>query len=85
MNTNTNTNNKVEEGEGVILYKVNEEISFKIKKEMLTNENSIKIKEYLNSLDETHKCALKIAIESLDSSFNILKSNGYNEYIVNAP
>lgn len=46
-----------------------------------TQEQQHLIYEYLNQLDETHKQAYLIAQEHLGTSFNILKSNGYKEWL----
>jgi flagellar biosynthesis/type III secretory pathway protein FliH len=45
-------------------------------------EQQEKIKNYLNQLDEHHKKAYKIAQEHLETSFNLFRSNGFNEYQV---
>ena len=37
--------------------------------------------EYLNQLDPIEKKAYKIAKEHLGSSFNIVKSNGYSDWV----
>jgi len=39
------------------------------------------ILEYLNQLDEKEQIAYKIAFEHLGSSFHIIRSNGYQEWI----
>ena len=39
------------------------------------------ILEYLNQLDEKEQIAYKIAYEHLGSSFHILRSNGYQEWL----
>jgi hypothetical protein len=41
------------------------------------------IYDYLNSLDEQQQKAYKIAFTLLESSFDILKSNGYREWFNN--
>lgn len=46
-----------------------------------TQEQQHLIYEYLNQLDEHHKKAYLIAQEHLGTSFNILKSNGYKEWL----
>jgi hypothetical protein len=43
------------------------------------------IYQYLNQLDEHHKQAYLIAKEHLGTSFNILKSNGYKEWLSTKP
>ncbi len=44
-------------------------------------EHNDKIVAYINQLTETEKQTYMIAYQHLGTSFNILKSNGYNEYI----
>jgi hypothetical protein len=39
------------------------------------------IYNYLEQLDDTHKQTYLIAIEHLGTSFNVIKSNGYKEWI----
>ena len=39
------------------------------------------IQDYLKTLTETEKNALKFASEHLESSFDIEKSNGFKEFI----
>jgi hypothetical protein len=46
-------------------------------------EEKREIFTYLNEMDETHRIAYKIAFEHLETSFNILKSNGYKEWKMN--
>jgi hypothetical protein len=41
------------------------------------------IHDYLNSMNSIQKTAYLIAFEHLGSSYNILKSNGYNEWLKN--
>lgn len=43
-------------------------------------EQQQKMKKYLNQLDELHIQAYKIAENHLETSFNIFRSNGFNEY-----
>ena len=43
--------------------------------------HSIKIQEYINSLNEIQKKSLSIAKEHLGTSFDIERSNGYKEWI----
>jgi len=50
------------------------------KKTLETQKN---IYEYLASMDSMQKTAYIIAIDHLGSSFNILKSNGYIEWMQN--
>ena len=44
-------------------------------------EHNDKIVAYINQLTETEKQTYMIAYQHLGTSFNILKSNGYNNYI----
>ena len=53
-------------------------IKYNIHKMPYTNEI---IQQYINSLNEIQKIALKIAKEDLDSSFNIEKSIGFLNWI----
>ena len=39
------------------------------------------IYKYLSSMDELQKMAYLIAYDHLGSSFNVLKSNGYNDWL----
>lgn len=39
------------------------------------------LKEYINQLSDVEKKACMIAKEHLGSSFNIIKSNGYNDWL----
>ena len=48
-----------------------------------STEEKREIFTYLNEMDETHRTAYKIAFEHLETSFNILKSNGYKEWKIN--
>jgi competence protein ComGC len=50
------------------------------KKTLETQKN---IYEYLASMDSMQKTAYMIAMDHLGSSFNILKSNGYIEWMQN--
>jgi len=50
-----------------------------------TLEQQQLIYQYLNQLDEHHKQAYLIAKEHLGTSFNILKSNGYKEWLASKP
>jgi len=43
-------------------------------------ESQKEILDYLKELDDIHKVAYMIAFEHLESSFNIEKSNGFNEW-----
>jgi hypothetical protein len=43
-------------------------------------EQQQKMKKYLNQLDELHIQVYKIAENHLETSFNIFRSNGFNEY-----
>ena len=45
--------------------------------------NHDKIIAYINQLTETEKQAYMIAYQHLGTSFNILNSNGYKEWIKN--
>lgn len=47
-------------------------------------EHNDKIIAYINQLTETEKRTYMIAYQHLGTSFNILKSNGYNEYMKKA-
>ena len=47
----------------------------------LQEEYQKKIYDYLSQLDEHNKQAYLIAFNHLGTSFNILKSNGYKEWI----
>ena len=44
-------------------------------------ENRVSVAEYIAQLDEKEILALKIAQEHLGSSFNIVKSIGYIEWV----
>lgn len=39
------------------------------------------IQTYINSFDESEKIAFKIAVDKLESSFDILKSIGFKQFI----
>ena len=43
-------------------------------------ENNEQLQNYINTLNEDEKLVFQIAYEHLQSSFNILKSVGYNNY-----
>ncbi len=43
-------------------------------------EKQEKMKNYLKQLDQHHIQAYKIAEEHLETSFNVFRSNGFNEY-----
>lgn len=47
----------------------------------LPEESQKEIYDYLSQLDEHNKQAYLIAFNHLGTSFNILKSNGYKEWI----
>jgi hypothetical protein len=66
---------------------MSDEINFKSLKLPLSEaiksypkEKQIEIFNYLNEMDELNKKAYEIAYEHLGSSFNILRSNGFNEW-----
>lgn len=46
-----------------------------------TQEQQELIYQYLNQLDDHHKKAYLIAKEHLGTSFNIIKSNGFKEWL----
>jgi len=46
-----------------------------------SHDEQKKIHEYLANMNEMQKTAYIIAFEHLGSSFNILKSNGYVEWV----
>jgi len=46
-----------------------------------SSEIKTSLKEYINQLSDVEKKACMIAKEHLGSSFNILKSNGYNDWL----
>ena len=46
-----------------------------------TQEQQHLIYQYLNQLDDHHKQAYLIAKSHLGTSFNIMKSNGYKEWL----
>ena len=48
---------------------------------MMNIDSQKEIYEYLEHLDVKEKIAYQIAFEHLGSSFNILKSNGYVEWV----
>ena len=47
------------------------------------NDESIKIQEYINQLNDRQKKAYDIAVKILESSFNIKKSIGYQTWLKN--
>lgn len=47
------------------------------------NDDENLIKKYINQLTEQEKIVLKIAQEHLQSSFDIVKSIGYKEWVKN--
>lgn len=47
----------------------------------LSDDNKILIIEYLKQLNEKEKIAYKIAFDHLGSSFNIIRSNGFQEWL----
>lgn len=47
----------------------------------LDKEKQSLIYEYLKQLDSKEQIAYKIAMEHLGSSFHILRSNGYQEWL----
>lgn len=49
----------------------------------LSDKNKELITKYLNQLDPIEKKAYLIAKDHLGSSFNIIKSNGYNDWLKN--
>jgi hypothetical protein len=51
--------------------------------ENLSKEKQDLLLEYINKLDTIEKKAYLIAKEHLGSSFNVFKSNGYNDWIKN--
>lgn len=51
--------------------------------EKYSTEDHLKIKDYIFQLNKIQKKALIIAYQHLGSSFNIVKSNGYKEWIKN--
>jgi len=59
-------------------------MSLPVPKNKANDTNREKIKEYLNQLSKHEQTAYLIAHNHLGTSFNILKSNGYKEWIKNA-
>jgi hypothetical protein len=51
--------------------------------EKYDKEDHVKIKDYIFQLNKIQKKALIIAYQHLGSSFNIVKSNGFKEWIKN--
>ena len=51
--------------------------------EKYATEDHLKIKDYIFQLNKIQKKALIIAYQHLGSSFNIVKSNGYKEWVKN--
>lgn len=51
--------------------------------EKYSSETQKNIINYLNQLNTIEKKAYHIAMEHLGSSFNIIKSNGFNDWIKN--
>lgn len=49
----------------------------------LSDKNKELVTKYLNQLDPIEKKAYLIAKDHLGSSFNIIKSNGYNDWLKN--
>ena len=49
----------------------------------MTENDEILIKKYINQLTEQEQIVLKIAQEHLQSSFDIVKSIGYKEWLKN--
>lgn len=47
----------------------------------LSTEKQKEIYEYLKQLDEKDRIAYKIALDHLGTSFNIVRSNGFTEWI----
>lgn len=45
-----------------------------------TQYNHKEIEEYINSLDAIHKKALEIANDHLQTSFHLVRSNGFKEW-----
>ncbi len=48
--------------------------------DMLSSEELL-VREYILEMDELDKIALRIAMEHLGTSFDIIKSNGYIEWL----
>ena len=51
-----------------------------MEKENNANHQSIIIQEYLKTLNKKEKCAIEIAKNHLESSFDIEKSVGFTEF-----
>ncbi len=49
----------------------------------MTENDEVLIKKYINQLTEQEQIVLKIAQEHLQSSFDIVKSIGYKEWLKN--
>ena len=47
---------------------------------MASSTTSEQVEKYMNEFEEKEKKALKIAQEHLETSFNIVKSNGFSEW-----
>lgn len=47
---------------------------------MASSTTNEQLEKYINEFEEKEKKALKIAQEHLATSFNIVKSNGFNEW-----
>jgi hypothetical protein len=47
---------------------------------MASSTTNEQVEKYVNEFEEKEKKALKIAQEHLATSFNIVKSNGFNEW-----
>ena len=48
---------------------------------VLSEEDQKRIFNYLNNLTETEKICYKIAYQHLGSSFDIVRSNGYSDWL----
>lgn len=71
-------------------FKMTEEINFnslnmKISENIKTFpiEKQREIYQYLSEMDEHHRKAYEIAYEHLGTSFNVMRSNGFKEWISN--
>lgn len=73
----------------VIISKTKKKLLVKRKKKHTTKETlvsesvsvSISETDYINSMRDNEKDVYRIAIDHLESSFNLEKSNGYQEYL----
>jgi len=65
----------------VIISKTKKKLLVKRKKKHTNKETLVSETDYIDSMCDNEKYVYRIAMDHLESSFNLEKSNGYQEYL----